>query len=158
MTLMLSEADYGELCQQSHELGQSNPTFQGNADIYRWLPSSLGKGYTRCCELSPGIWLDVIDKEFTQSWAQLVPGLTPSTGTPSNFGQSLLMPLRRNPAMAGVRVTVLRLRPQKWKLRKRKQKLLIWVGVIVLSPQQKQAKQSRKGLNLARVTVPSVAL
>lgn len=33
----------------------------------------LGNGYTRCSQLSPGIWLDLIDKEFNQSWVLKVP-------------------------------------------------------------------------------------
>ncbi|MGG6242422.1 helix-turn-helix transcriptional regulator [Nodosilinea sp. AN01ver1] len=33
------------------------------------MPSLLGRGSTRCCELSPGVWLDLIDKEFVQPWA-----------------------------------------------------------------------------------------
>lgn len=73
MTLLLSEADYDELCQSS---SASAPCATGAGDDYeasRWLPMSLGRGRTRCLELSSGVWLDLIDKDFSQPWALQVP-------------------------------------------------------------------------------------
>lgn len=73
MTLLLSEADYGELCQSSTA---SIPCSYSSVDDYeasRWLPARLGCGRTRCLELSSGVWLDLIDKEFAQPWALQVP-------------------------------------------------------------------------------------
>jgi AraC-like DNA-binding protein len=77
MTLLLSEADYHELsqCSSAADLDPYRAV-ENPGDDYeasRWLPASLGRGRTRCLELSPGVWLDLIDKEFTQSWALRVP-------------------------------------------------------------------------------------
>ncbi|MBE9136178.1 helix-turn-helix transcriptional regulator [Nodosilinea sp. LEGE 07088] len=69
MTLMLSEANYRELCQSSQALGVSLHSPVSQRETRHEVPSLLGRGSTRCCELSPGVWLDLIDKEFTQPWA-----------------------------------------------------------------------------------------
>ncbi len=77
MTLLLSEADYDELCQGASASDRYSPSLVDDAgDDYeasRWLPVSLGQGRTRCLALSSGVWLDLIDKEFTQPWALQVP-------------------------------------------------------------------------------------
>lgn len=74
MTLILSETDYRELYQASvntSHLGLISSAKE--AETKRDLPAMLGCGHTRCLELSPGIWLDLIDKEFNQPWALKVP-------------------------------------------------------------------------------------
>jgi len=73
MTLILSESDYGELCQAPVNLSHHNLVSAKNAEIRHDLPAVLGHGYTRCLQLSPGIWLALIDKEFSQPWALQVP-------------------------------------------------------------------------------------
>ncbi|MGG6298304.1 helix-turn-helix transcriptional regulator [Leptolyngbya sp. AN02str] len=72
MTLMLSEADYVELC-HCDEPQHHSQCLALQSETSRWLPSVLGKGCTRSVEVSPGVWLDVIDKEFAQPWALKVP-------------------------------------------------------------------------------------
>lgn len=69
MTLMLSEANYRELCQSSQTPGASIHSPVSQQETRYEVPPLLGRGSTRCCELSPGVWLDLIDKEFTQPWA-----------------------------------------------------------------------------------------
>ncbi|PSN12078.1 AraC family transcriptional regulator [filamentous cyanobacterium CCT1] len=73
MTLLLTEADYDELCQSSSGSPLSSCSSEDDYEASRWLPMSLGRGRTRCLELSPGVWLDLIDKEFAQPWALRVP-------------------------------------------------------------------------------------
>lgn len=73
MTLLLSEADYGELCQTAPGFNLQAFPSANDDETSRWLPPCLGHGRTRCLELSPGVWLDLIDKEFTQPWALKVP-------------------------------------------------------------------------------------
>lgn len=73
MTLLLSEADYDELCQSSAASAPYSCRSEDDYEASRWLPVSLGRGRTRCLELSSGVWLDLIDKEFTQPWALRVP-------------------------------------------------------------------------------------
>lgn len=73
MTLLLSEADYGELCQTASSLEFQALPPANDDETSHWLPAHLGQGRTRCLELSPGVWLDLIDKEFAQPWALKVP-------------------------------------------------------------------------------------
>jgi hypothetical protein len=73
MTLLLSESDYDELCQVSVGLEHHPATPVDSFETSRWLPARLGHGRTCCLELSPGVWLDLIKKEFTQPWALKVP-------------------------------------------------------------------------------------
>ena len=73
MTLLLSDSNYDELCQVSVGLEHHPATPVDSFETSRWLPPCLGHGRTRCLELSPGVWLDLINKEFTQPWALKVP-------------------------------------------------------------------------------------
>ena len=73
MTLLLSEADYTELSQSSSASAPSSCRSRDDYEVSCWLPASLGRGCTRCLELSSGVWLDLIDKEFSQPWALQVP-------------------------------------------------------------------------------------
>ncbi|AIE73439.1 MULTISPECIES: AraC family transcriptional regulator [unclassified Synechocystis] len=76
MTLLLSESDYNELCQLSPEFERFEGQARQPVDNYETncrLPTYLGHGHTRRFELSSGIWLDLIDKEFTQPWALKMP-------------------------------------------------------------------------------------
>ncbi|QHU98682.1 helix-turn-helix transcriptional regulator [Synechocystis sp. CACIAM 05] len=73
MTLLLSESDYDELCQIPFDPEYYTTTPVDSFETIRWLPACLGHGRTRCLELSPGVWLDLINKEFTQPWALKVP-------------------------------------------------------------------------------------
>jgi AraC-like DNA-binding protein len=73
MTLLLSESDYHELCQIPFEPEYYTTTPVDSFETIRWLPACLGHGRTRCLELSPGVWLDLINKEFTRPWALKVP-------------------------------------------------------------------------------------
>ncbi|MGB6016309.1 MAG: AraC family transcriptional regulator [Nodosilinea sp.] len=69
MTLTLSESNYGELSQASLNTSHHPVVSVRNTEIRRELPAVLGSGYTRCLQLSPGIWLDLINKDFAQPWA-----------------------------------------------------------------------------------------
>ncbi|MGP1385680.1 MAG: helix-turn-helix transcriptional regulator [Thainema sp.] len=73
MTLVLSVADYDELSQETSSRQPMHPSCFNMGETHRWLPSALGRGSTYGIELLSGIWLDFIDKEFTQSWALKVP-------------------------------------------------------------------------------------
>lgn len=73
MTLLLSESDYDELCQIPFDPEYYTTTPVDSFETIRWLPACLGHGRTRCLKLSPGVWLDLINKEFTQPWALKVP-------------------------------------------------------------------------------------
>jgi AraC-like DNA-binding protein len=68
MTLILSESDYRELCQPS--VGPSHYGLMPmDSEIRRDVPAVLGDGCTCCTQLSPGIWLDLIHKNFARPWA-----------------------------------------------------------------------------------------
>ncbi|QUS60322.1 helix-turn-helix transcriptional regulator [Synechocystis sp. PCC 7339] len=73
MTLLLSESDYDEICQIPVGPEHNHATPVDSFETSRWLPARLGHGRTCCLELSPGVWLDLIEKEFTQPWALKVP-------------------------------------------------------------------------------------
>lgn len=72
MTFVLSEADYKSLSLQFNSSKKPDPKLL-NSGTFHWLPAVLGCGYTHSQELLPGVWLDVINKEFSQSWALKVP-------------------------------------------------------------------------------------
>lgn len=71
MTLVLHQSDWDELTQQTPEFSDNlSPNF---FETSRELPKYLGRGYTRCMELLPGVWLDMIDHEFHQNWLLKMP-------------------------------------------------------------------------------------
>ncbi|HEY9763627.1 MAG TPA: AraC family transcriptional regulator [Trichocoleus sp.] len=72
MTFVLSEADYKGLGLQFNNSKKPDSKLPNSGTVH-WLPAVLGCGYTHSLELLPGVWLDVIDKEFSQSWALKVP-------------------------------------------------------------------------------------
>lgn len=72
MTLVLSETDYRSLSRETADSKIPDSKLLEDGVCYR-LPAVLGHGYTHSLELMPGVWLDIIDKEFNQSWALKVP-------------------------------------------------------------------------------------
>ncbi|GAB4384559.1 MAG: AraC family transcriptional regulator [Elainellaceae cyanobacterium] len=63
MALALSSAEYSELRDQNAVCRQSDPAID-ECEMRYEMPDCLGRGYIRSVELSPGIWLDVVDFEY----------------------------------------------------------------------------------------------
>lgn len=72
MTLILSSANYSQLRQQSAQT-QSHHLALDDFEKLIPMPQSLGQGYTREMELSPGVWLDIMDFEFHNNLGIKVP-------------------------------------------------------------------------------------
>lgn len=72
MTLILNDADWDELHQQSPKpftLDLALDEFEECSIV----PKQLCQGYTREMELFPGVWLDWADRQFHQDWMIKIP-------------------------------------------------------------------------------------
>lgn len=55
MTLILNQSDWNELCQQAPKPQVGNLVLDDFEELIA-VPESLGRGYNRAMELSPGVW------------------------------------------------------------------------------------------------------
>ncbi|AFY44064.1 helix-turn-helix transcriptional regulator [Nostoc sp. PCC 7107] len=65
MTLILSQSDFDELCQQAPKPQVQNLVLD-SFERLEGVPEILGRGYNRSMKLSPGVWLDFLDCEYHQ--------------------------------------------------------------------------------------------
>ncbi|MGJ5632688.1 helix-turn-helix domain-containing protein [Nostoc sp. CALU 1950] len=65
MTLILSQSDFDELCQQAPQPQVENLVLDSFEEL-EGVPEILGRGYNRGTKLSPGVWLDFSDCEYNQ--------------------------------------------------------------------------------------------
>jgi len=72
MTLTLSAAQYSQLRQQNIPTESHNQTCDDWETLVP-VPKSLGQGQTRNMELSPGVWLDLMDFEFHDNFGIKAP-------------------------------------------------------------------------------------
>ncbi len=72
MTLILNEADWNELCQQTPPLEAGDRVLDAFESLTS-VPESIGQGYCRSMELLPGVWLSFTDEEFHQDWMLQTP-------------------------------------------------------------------------------------
>ncbi|WP_414551055.1 helix-turn-helix transcriptional regulator [Anabaena sp. CCY 0017] len=65
MTLILSESDLDELCQEAPQPQVQNLLLDSFEEL-EGVPEILGRGYNRSMKLSPGVWLNLSDCEYHQ--------------------------------------------------------------------------------------------
>lgn len=65
MTLVLNESDWDELHQQA-PITCPNPIALEDFEELIGMPEILGRGYNRILELSPGMWLNFSERQYTQ--------------------------------------------------------------------------------------------
>jgi AraC-like DNA-binding protein len=66
MTLIFSQADWHELCQQAPK--PQHDLMLDDFEMVTGVPESLGRGYDRAMELLPGVWLSFSDCQYCQDW------------------------------------------------------------------------------------------
>ncbi|QYO64496.1 hypothetical protein [Leptolyngbya sp. 7M] len=71
MTLILTQSDWEELCQQTSILPDN--LVLDDFEEFMGVPEPIGHGYSRGMELSPGLWLSFLDREFHQDWILKTP-------------------------------------------------------------------------------------
>ena len=72
MNLILNQADWKELCQQTCQSQPKNLMLDDFEELWR-MPATLATGFSRRIELSPGIWLQFLDCEYRQDFALKTP-------------------------------------------------------------------------------------
>ncbi|MDZ8105286.1 MAG: AraC family transcriptional regulator [Nostoc sp. DedQUE12a] len=65
MTLILSQSEFDELCQQAPQPQVKNLVLD-SFERLEGVPEILGRGYDRIMKLSPGMWLNFLDCEYHQ--------------------------------------------------------------------------------------------
>lgn len=72
MTLVLNQADWNELLQQTPKPRYPDLVLD-DFETLEGVPRCQGRGYTRSMELSAGVYLDLLHQEFYQNWTSIAP-------------------------------------------------------------------------------------
>lgn len=72
MNLILNQTDWKELCQQTLQPQPYNLVLDDFEELWG-IPKTLGAGFSRRMELSPGVWLQFLDCEYQRDFALKTP-------------------------------------------------------------------------------------